>query len=83
VLVFGLAIAAIYLAFRCGANSVLAFWLAYILTRPLGASLGDLLSQAPEYGGIGLGTVMTSAGFLAVIAGLVLLLHRRGAAAAA
>ncbi len=77
VLVFGLAIAAIYLAYRCGANPVLAFWLAYILTRPLGASLGDLLSQAPEYGGIGLGTVTTSAVFLTVITILVALLHRR------
>jgi uncharacterized membrane-anchored protein len=74
VLVFGGLIAAIYLAYRRGANPVLTFWLAYILTRPLGASLGDLLSQSPEYGGIGWGTVNTSAVFLAVIASLVLML---------
>jgi uncharacterized membrane-anchored protein len=54
-----------------GANAVLTFWLAYILTRPLGASLGDLLSQARIYGGLGLGTVYTSIGFLAVIVALV------------
>jgi uncharacterized membrane-anchored protein len=74
VLVFGGLIGAIFVAYRCGANPVLSFWLAYILTRPLGASLGDLLSQSPEYGGIGWGTVSTSLVFLAVIASLVLML---------
>jgi uncharacterized membrane-anchored protein len=71
-LVFGGLIAAIAVARRLGANSVLAFWLAYILTRPLGASLGDLLSQAQTYGGLGLGTVVTSIVFLAIIAVLVM-----------
>ena len=76
VLIFAAAIAAIALAWRLGANAVLAFWLAYILTRPLGASLGDLLSQSRDYGGLGLGTVATSAAFLVVIASLVTMLHR-------
>jgi uncharacterized membrane-anchored protein len=71
VLVFALLIAVIAGAYYLGANPVLAFWLAYILTRPLGASLGDLLSQAQSYGGFGLGTVDTSIGFLAVITALV------------
>ncbi len=48
-------------------NAVLAFWLAYILTRPLGASIGDFLSQPCEVGGLGLGTVGTSAIFLTAI----------------
>ena len=52
-------------------NAVLAFWLAYIFTRPLGASIGDLLSQPLEYGGLGLGTILTSTIFLVCIAGLV------------
>ena len=52
-------------------NAVLAFWLAYILTRPLGASFGDLLSQPVADGGLGLGTVITSGLFLAAIASLV------------
>ena len=52
-------------------NAVLAFWLAYILTRPFGASFGDLLSQPASKGGLGLGTVGTSALFLTVILGLV------------
>ena len=60
-----------------GLNAVLAFWLAYILTRPLGASLGDLLSQAQTYGGLGLGTIITSVAFLAVIIALVTMLSLR------
>jgi len=71
VIAFSAMIAAIYIAYRLGANAVLTFWLAYILTRPLGASLGDLLSQARTYGGLGLGTIVTSAVFLTVIVLLV------------
>lgn len=55
-------------------NAVLAFWLAYILTRPLGASIGDYLSQARADGGLGLGTVVTSGIFLAAILGMVVYL---------
>ncbi len=51
--------------------AVLAFWLAYILTRPLGASIGDYLSQAHADGGLGLGATTTSALFLITILGLV------------
>jgi uncharacterized membrane-anchored protein len=52
-------------------DAVLCFWLAYILTRPLGASCGDLLSQPLSDGGLGLGMTMTSIVFLVVILGLV------------
>lgn len=76
VLVFAVLIAAIVVARRLGANAVLAFWLAYILTRPLGAALGDLLSQAKTYGGVGLGPMLTSVIFLAVISGLVAMSQR-------
>ncbi len=48
-------------------NAVLAFWLAYILSRPLGASIGDLLSQDRSVGGLGLGTTITSIIFLGAI----------------
>ena len=71
VLVFSAMIAATYVAYRLGGNAVLTFWIAYILTRPLGASLGDLLSQSRANGGMGLGTVGTSLVFLAVIVTLV------------
>lgn len=53
-------------------DGVLAFWIAYVLTRPLGASMGDLLSQAKAEGGLGLGTTVTSAVFLVVILVLVI-----------
>ncbi len=71
-LLFGAAIVVITFAhYVFKLNAVLAFWLAYILTRPLGASMGDLLSQPVTNGGIGLGTVGTSAIFLVVIVSLV------------
>ena len=56
------------------ANAVVCFWIAYILTRPLGASLGDLTSQPVADGGLGWGTSATSAVFLVVIVGLVVYL---------
>jgi uncharacterized membrane-anchored protein len=76
VVIFGALIACIAAAYYLGAGAVLAFWLAYIFTRPLGASLGDLLSQARIYGGLGFGTAMTSAIFLTVIVGLVVFMTR-------
>ena len=57
-------------------NPVLAFWVIYVLTRPLGASIGDLLSQSKKDGGLGLGTTTTSAIFLTIILGLVVYLTR-------
>lgn len=72
-LIFGGVIAAIALAwFFLGLNGILAFWLAYILTRPFGASFGDLLSQPAEYGGMGFGTTFTSLTFLGCIVVIVL-----------
>jgi uncharacterized membrane-anchored protein len=72
---FGLAIAAVALAhFKLGLDAVWSFWIAYVLTRPLGASIGDYLSQPTGDGGLGLGTVITSALFLTVILGLVIYL---------
>ncbi|HEV3176967.1 MAG TPA: hypothetical protein VGZ72_13315 [Stellaceae bacterium] len=71
IVIFGGLIALATLAYYWGANPVLTFWIAYVLTRPLGASLGDFLSQAQTYGGLGLGTVFTSATFLIVIVILV------------
>jgi len=68
-------IALIYAAYRIfHLNSILAFWMAYILTRPLGASLGDYLSQAKANGGLGLGTTVTSIIFLIAIVGVVVFL---------
>ncbi len=72
-LIYAAIIAVIALAYYAGRmNGILAFWLAYILTRPMGASFGDLLSQTPADGGLGFGTVITSFLFLACIAGTVI-----------
>jgi uncharacterized membrane-anchored protein len=73
ILIFGGMIAAVTVAWRVFAlNAILAFWLAYILTRPLGASIGDFMSQNnPKYGGLGLGTTGTSYIFLGCILALV------------
>lgn len=69
--VFGALIAITYAAWRLGGNAVLTFWIGYILTRPFGAALGDLLTQAKTYGGLGMGAMWTSAIFLTVIVMLV------------
>ena len=66
IVAFGALIALAAVAYWLGANKVLAFWMAYILTRPLGAALGDFLSQSQSYGGLGLGAMLTSAVFLVV-----------------
>src|SRR3954467_14545717 len=71
--VFGAAIALVaFLHYVVKVNPVLTFWLAYILTRPLGASIGDEMSQnGHRYGGLGLGTTGTSYIFLGCIFALV------------
>ncbi len=61
----------VVLRFALHVNAVFCFWAAYILTRPLGASVGDLLSQAPADGGLGLGTTVTSVVFLTIIVAAV------------
>jgi uncharacterized membrane-anchored protein len=73
--IFAGAIAIVTLAhFRFKLNAILAFWIAYILTRPLGASIGDLLSQPANETGLGLGTILTSVIFLSAILSLVVYL---------
>lgn len=67
-ILFGMIIASLTIGyFFLKLDEILAFWLIYILTRPLGASFGDLLSQPRQYGGLGLGTIITSVIFLLII----------------
>jgi uncharacterized membrane-anchored protein len=74
-LVTGLIVASLILiiavARRLGLHAILAFWIIYIFTRPLGASIGDFLSQPPSHGGLGLGPTNTSIIFFAGILGIV------------
>lgn len=74
-IIFGVLIASVAIShFVFKVNAILAFWMAYILTRPLGASIGDYLSQDLNNGGLGLGTVITSMIFLATILATVIYL---------
>jgi uncharacterized membrane-anchored protein len=74
-LIFGGAIGLVYLAHRLlRLGPITAFWIAYILTRPLGASIGDELSQTRQDGGLGLGTTVTSLIFLSAILATVVFL---------
>jgi len=75
--IFAAMIAAVVVAHvRFRMNAILSFWIAYVLTRPLGASIGDFMSQARADGGLGLGTTVTSAIFLGTILALVVYLTR-------
>ena len=72
-ILFGMIIASLTFGyFLLGLDAVIAFWLAYIFTRPFGASFGDFLSQAKAYGGLGFGTVITSVIFLLAIIAIVI-----------
>jgi uncharacterized membrane-anchored protein len=72
ILLFGGVISAITLAhFVFKINATLSFWIAYILTRPLGASLGDYLSQPTDKGGLGINSVVINLIFFIAIVGLV------------
>jgi uncharacterized membrane-anchored protein len=77
--VFGGAIAVVAFAhFRLRLDAIVAFWIAYVLTRPLGASIGDYLSQPTDSGGLALGTTATSLIFLAAISGVIVYLTVTG-----
>lgn len=80
--VFAAGIAVVFALYRLHLiNGVLAFWLAYILTRPLGASAGDLITQAPGDGGLGWGRLPVTGVILVVIIGLVVYLSAQEAKA--
>ena len=68
-------VAAVAVGWRLGLHPVLSFWIIYVLTRPLGASLGDLLAQPVDQGGLGIGTTVTSIVFLVAILGAVIYLQ--------
>ena len=69
-------ILAVLAAWKLGAGPVLCFWLAYILTRPLGANIGDYLGSPRADGGLGLGTLGTSVLFLGTILAVVVYLTK-------
>jgi uncharacterized membrane-anchored protein len=72
--VLGLIIAA---AFFSRISKVFLFWAAFVLTRPLGATMGDLLTKAHEKGGLGFGTIGSSFVLAAILGFFVFMTIRR------
>jgi uncharacterized membrane-anchored protein len=68
-------IAAAY--FRTKISRTLLFWLAFILTRPLGATLGDLLTKPLAHGGLNLGRISSSLVIAMFIVGCILFTSKR------
>ena len=60
----------------------LAFWIAFVLTRPFGATFGDLLTKTPAKGGIGFGTIGSSAVLAVILVALIVWSWRPGGRAA-
>jgi uncharacterized membrane-anchored protein len=59
------------------------FWAAFVLTRPFGATMGDLLTKGPDKGGLGFGTIGSTAVLLTVLVVLIVVTSRRKAVSAA
>ena len=77
-LVFALALAVVAAAYFCTAVSrTLLFWAAFILTRPLGATVGDLLDKPVANGGLALGRFSASAVLAVLIVACILLFPQR------
>jgi uncharacterized membrane-anchored protein len=78
VVLFGVAIMVPAVAWRLGLNDILAFWWAYVLTRPLGASVADYVSKAPSISGLGFGDGRTALVVtIAVVIGVACLIITR------
>jgi cell division septum initiation protein DivIVA len=82
-LIAGLIAVVAVLHFRTGINKMVLFWAAFVLTRPLGATVGDLFTKPPSKGGLGFGTYGSTAVLVAVLVGLIIKTNRNGAPALA
>ena len=77
-LVFGAALAAVAgLYFWTSLNRVLLFWLAFILTRPLGATVGDFLDKPLDHGGLAFSRPLASIVLTVVMVALIVVLPQR------
>jgi len=68
ILIIGLLSFIAILHFYTKASSIVLFWLAFVLTRPLGATFGDLLTKSTIDGGLNFGTIGTSIFFAFILA---------------
>lgn len=76
ILITALLLLIVALYYMTRLSRTLLFWLAFVLTRPFGATFGDVLTKSPDKGGIGFGTVGSSLVFLAVLVVAVWVEHR-------
>ena len=67
----GLLVLVVLAKFLTTFSRVLLFWVAFVLTRPFGATMGDVLTKSHEAGGLGFGTKGSSAILAAVLVALV------------
>ncbi len=70
-LVSGGLLVIVLLKYFTKASAVILFWMAFILTRPFGATFGDLLTKVPEKGGLGFGTIGSSLVLLTILGVLI------------
>ena len=66
----------ILLNFYTKISKVVLFWIAFVLTRPFGATLGDYLTKTKDKGGIGFGTIGSSSVLMVVLIGLIIFSHQ-------
>jgi len=77
-LVFGIGLALVAAAYFCTkVSGVSLFWVAFILTRPLGATVGDFLDKPLDHGGLALSRPMASVVIALLMVGLILVLPQR------
>ncbi len=82
-LIGGLLVLIVLVFYFTRVSRVALFWAAFVLTRPFGATMGDVLTKDPEHGGLGFGTVGSSAVLAAVLVAVILYTMRRDSARAA
>lgn len=58
-------------------NEIVLFWIAFVFTRPFGATFGDFLTKPLDMGGLDLGTLEASVVALGIMAILIFISHRK------
>lgn len=79
-LIAGVLLAVVLAHYCTRVPAVILFWVAFVLTRPFGATFGDLLTKTHEKGGLNLGTQGSSLVLFVLLLGMVVLATRRSAA---
>lgn len=72
ILVSSILVIVVLLHYFTKISTVVLFWIAFVLTRPFGATFGDLLTKSPEDGGVGFGTKGASLIFASILTVLII-----------